>query len=124
MKECQAFLWYANLLIASWQVCSFEESMTRLKKVVYKNRVRVKEFLADFDRLRSGTMYENFFISGLSIAGLDKKLSPQQIETIVDAYRVQVTPSLSMIDWIRFVEDVDIIFTKKVWCLSARVLGT
>lgn len=91
--------------------------MARLKKVVYKNRVRVKEFLADFDRLRSGTMYENFFITGLSIAGLDKKLSPQQIETIVDAYRVQVTPSLSMIDWIRFVEDVDIIFTKKVWHL-------
>lgn len=91
--------------------------MARLKKVVYKNRVRVKEFLADFDRLRSGTMFENYFITGLSIAGLDKKLSPQQIETIVDAYRVQVTPSLSMIDWIRFVEDVDIIFTKKVWIL-------
>ena len=89
--------------------------MTRLKKVVYKNRIRVKEFLADFDRLRSGTMFENFFITALSIAGLDKKLSPQQIETIVDAYRVQVTPSLSMIDWVRFVEDVETIFTKKVY---------
>eukprot|EP00892_Ulva_mutabilis_P008864 jgi/Ulvmu1/634/UM010_0004.1 len=100
-------------VMAELQVCSFEESMTRLKKTVYKNRVRVKEFLSDFDRLRSGTMFENFFISGLSIAGLDKKLSPQQIETIVDAYRVQVTPSLSMIDWVRFVEDVETIFTQK-----------
>lgn len=100
------------------QVCSFEESMNRLKKVVYKNRVRVKDFLCDFDRLRTGSMYENHFISGLSIAGLDKSLSPQQIGTIVDAYRVQVTPSLSMIDWVSFVEDVDRIFTVKVCSTS------
>jgi hypothetical protein len=72
------------------QVCSFDESMLRLKKAVYKNRIRVKDFLCDFDRLRAGTMHENHFISGLSIAGLDKYLSPQQIGTIVDAYRVQV----------------------------------
>jgi hypothetical protein len=95
-------------------VCSFEESMNRLKKVVYKHRIRVKEFLSDFDRLRSGTMHENFFISALSMAGIDRRLSAQQIETIVDAYRVQVTPSLSMIDWVRFVDDVETIFTLKV----------
>lgn len=99
--------------LSELQVCSFDESMNRLKKVVYKHRIRVKEFLSDFDRLRSGTMHENFFITGLSMAGIDKKLSVQQIETIVDAYRVQVTPSLSMIDWVRFVEDVEIIFTLK-----------
>ena len=46
------------------QVCSCEESMARLKKVVYKNRVRVKDFLADFDRLRTGTMHKNHFITG------------------------------------------------------------
>ena len=96
------------------QVCSFDESLVRLKKVVYKNRIRVHEFLSDFDRLRSGVMHENNFISGLSIAGLDKSLSAQQIGTIVDHYRVQVTPSLSMIDWKCFVEDVDTIFTTKV----------
>lgn len=88
--------------------------MNRLKKVVYKHRIRVKEFLSDFDRLRSGTMHENFFITSLSMAGIDRKLSAQQIETIVDAYRVQVTPSLSMIDWVKFVDDVETIFTLKV----------
>ena len=96
------------------QVCSFDESMNRLKKVVYKHRIRVKDFLTDFDRLRSGTMHENFFITALSMAGIDRKLSAQQIETIVDAYRVQVTPSLSMIDWVKFVDDVETIFTRKV----------
>lgn len=95
------------------QVCSFDESMNRLKKVVYKHRIRVKEFLMDFDRLRSGSMHENFFITSLSMAGIDRKLSAQQIETIVDAYRVQVTPSLSMIDWVKFVDDVETIFTLK-----------
>jgi hypothetical protein len=88
--------------------------MCRLKKVVYKNRVRVKDFLIDFDRLRTGAMHANNFITALSIAGIDRSLSPQQIGTIVDAYRVQVTPSLSMIDWVKFVEDVDRIFTVKV----------
>ena len=88
--------------------------MNRLKKVVYKHRIRVKDFLTDFDRLRSGTMHENFFITSLSMAGIDRKLSAQQIETIVDAYRVQVTPSLSMIDWVKFVDDVETIFTLKV----------
>lgn len=92
--------------------------MSRLKKVVYKNRVRVKDFLADFDRLRTGVIHENHFITGLSIAGLDKTLSAQQIGTIVDAYRVQVTPSLSMIDWVRFVEDVEQVFTIKVRALD------
>jgi hypothetical protein len=103
------------------QVCSLDESMTRLKKVVYSKRIRVKEFLSDFDRLRSGVLHENHFISGLSIAGLDKQLSPQQIGTIVDAYRVQVTPSMSMIDWVSFVEDVEHIFTTKA-CFPAQWL--
>lgn len=92
--------------------------MVRLKKVVFKNRIRLREFLQDFDRLRSGTMFENHFISGLSISGVDKGLSPQQIGTIVDQYRTQVTPSMSMIDWRAFVEDVDVIFTTKVRLLN------
>jgi hypothetical protein len=92
--------------------------MNRLKKVVYKHRIRVKEFLSDFDRLRSGAMHENFFITGLSMAGIDRKLSAQQIKTIVDAYRMQVAPSLSMIDWVRFVEDVETVFTLKVCIIS------
>ncbi len=56
---------------------SFESAMTRLKKVVYKNRVRVKEFLVDFDKLRGGFVYPNHFCTALSMAGLDKVLSPQ-----------------------------------------------
>lgn len=87
--------------------------MARVKKAVYTSRVRVKDFLCDFDRLRTGVVHENHFISGLSIAGLDKTLSPQHIGTILDAYRVQTTPSLSMIDWVSFVEDVERIFTTK-----------
>lgn len=109
--------WPAQRALASprvaSQVCSFDESMARVKAAVFTSRIRVKDFLCDFDRLRSGVIHENHFISGLSIAGLDKTLSPQHIGTIVDAYRVQVTASLSMIDWLSFVEDVERIFTTK-----------
>ena len=69
--------------------------------------------MQDFDRLRSGTMHENHFISALSIAGLDRFLSSQQIGTIAAAYRVQVTSSLSMVDWVRFADDIEQIFTIK-----------
>lgn len=30
----------------------------QIKKVVYKNRIRLKEFLVDFDKVRPGTIPE------------------------------------------------------------------
>ena len=88
---------------------------TQIKKVVYKNRIRLKEFLVDFDKvclepsntgrslkqaklltsamclvsnckfvcvlqLRSGFIFENQFLSGLSMAGLDKQLTAAQLQ--------------------------------------------
>ena len=85
----------------------------QIKKVVYKNRIRLKEFFVDFDKvsltaefailtilicslstvgrlvsrnkflllqLRSGFIFENQFLSGLSMAGLDKQLTPTQLQ--------------------------------------------
>lgn len=81
--------------------------MLQCKKIVYKNRIRLKEFFADFDKvgppraaqlqtyhvartfiypcslgvqLRSGFIFENQFMSGLSMAGLDKQLTPVQLQ--------------------------------------------
>lgn len=41
---------------------TFESAMIRLKKLVYKQRVRVKDFLVDFDKLRSGFVHPNHFL--------------------------------------------------------------
>lgn len=48
----------------------FESAMTRLKKTVYKHRIRVKDFFVDFDRLNSGYVHPNHFMSALSMAGV------------------------------------------------------
>ena len=77
----------------------FDAAMTRLKKLVYVNRIRVKEFLADFDRLRTGFMNPSHFLSGLSMAKIDAELSPAELQVIADAYTVPRGPSLVMVDY-------------------------
>lgn len=48
----------------------FDTAMNRLKKTVFKNRIRVKEFFSDFDRLNTGYVHPNHFLSALSQAGM------------------------------------------------------
>lgn len=93
---------------------NFESALTRLKKVVYKNRIRVKEFLIDFDKLRSGFVHPNHFMTALSMSGLDKLLSPAELQLICDTYTVPRSPSLIMTDYKTFLNDVDIVFTLPV----------
>ena len=78
---------------------SFDAALTRLKKLVYLNRIRVKEFLVDFDRLRTGFMNPGHFMSGLSMAKIDAELSPAELQVIADAYTVSRGPSLDMVDY-------------------------
>ena len=47
----------------------YETAMTRLKKTVYKTRMRLRDFFVDFDRLNTGYVYPNHFLSALSMAG-------------------------------------------------------
>ncbi|KAF5836110.1 flagellar associated protein [Dunaliella salina] len=89
----------------------FESALTRLKKMVYKQRLRLYEFLADFDKLRSGFVYPNHFMSALSIAGVDKGLSYAEMQIICDTYTVPRSPSLIMTDYRTFLQDVDVVFT-------------
>ena len=73
--------------------------MNKLKKLVYKNRIRVKDFLSDYDKLRGGYINPNNFLSALSSAKIDAELSPKELQTIADAYTVQRTPSLVSVDY-------------------------
>jgi hypothetical protein len=92
----------------------FEQAMTKLKKHVFKTRTRVKEFFLDFDKLRSGFVYPNHFLTSLGLAGLDKALTAAELQTIADAYTVPRSPSLIQTDWKTFVTDVDVVFTLPV----------
>jgi hypothetical protein len=114
---------------------SLEQAMDRLKKVVYKNRIRVRQFLEDFDKLRSGSIHINHFLSGLSMAGLDRHLTSTELATIANFYLIPKTArwvayrlavpmamlqrltvvactSLEMVDYRTFINDVELIFTQ------------
>lgn len=65
---------------------TFESALTRLKKIVYKNRVRVKEFLVDFDKLRSGFVHPNHFLTALV--------------SLFYCYLDAFTPRIDMILWV------------------------
>lgn len=98
--------------------------------MVYKNRIRLKEFFVDFDKvcdslvhstpsaedlllaylladlsqslgvclqLRTGFIFENQFMSGLSMAGLDKQLTPPQLQSYVKIHCVRCAALLSMV---------------------------
>ncbi|MEW5298969.1 MAG: hypothetical protein WDW38_004881 [Sanguina aurantia] len=93
------------------ETVTFDSAMTRLKKLVYKQRIRLKDFFVDFDKLHTGFVATNHFITALSMAGIDKHLSSSELETLRDAYKQTKGPSLILADYRSFLADVDIIFT-------------
>lgn len=99
------------MVLAATGPVSLESSMVRLKKLVYKNRVRIKDFLVDFDKLRTGFVHPNHFQTALSMAGVDKVLTAVEISAITDAYTTQRTPSLALTDYRSFLSELDGIFT-------------
>lgn len=92
----------------------FEEAITRCKRVVYKNRIRVKEFFVDFDKLRCGLVHPNHFVSALSIAGLDRFLDKNSIKALSEGYSVDQSDGLQLVDYKKFCDEVDGVFTIKV----------
>lgn len=91
-----------------------ERGMHKLKKMVYKNRLRLKEYFVDWDKLRSGFVMLGHFTSGLLIAGIDTFLFADEIQALTEAYTVLRTPTLPMVDYRRFCNDVELVFTLPV----------
>lgn len=82
--------------------------------MVYKNRIRVKEFFVDFDKLRCGSVHPNHFVSALGIAGLDRFLGQEGVRVLAQGYTVGKPDGLQLVEYRRFCDDVDSAFTQKV----------
>jgi hypothetical protein len=74
----RVFLQALTMAAAVANPADFDGSMLKCKKAVFKHRVRVKDFIMDFDKLRSGFVHDNHFLTALSMAKLDKELSPAE----------------------------------------------
>jgi len=86
-----------------------EEAVVKVQTKVYKDRIRIKEFFSDFDKLRCGFITQSQFKSGLSMAGL--KLSAEEMQVLAESYCNPEDPQLR-VGYTVFCKHVDSVFGK------------
>lgn len=86
-------------------------AFTKVQTLVYKNRIRLKEFFTDFDGLRCGFITPGQFKSGFSVAGLPMTFA--ELDGLAEAYSSvsSVVGSLVMVNYRQFCQDIDLAFT-------------
>lgn len=84
-----------------------EDLLGRLRTIVKQNRIRLHEFIRDFDRLRSGFVTMNQIRSAFSMAKLP--LSDAEYKLICNHYQFDE----QRIQYLRLLEDIDNVFTSK-----------
>merc|ERR1719473_620340 len=86
-------------------------AFTKAQTFVYKNRIRLKEFFADYDNLRCGFITPGQFKSGFSVAGLPMTFA--DLDALAEAYAAvsPVVGSLVMVNYRQFCQDIDMAFT-------------
>jgi hypothetical protein len=87
-----------------------EDVENKVKSIVYKNRIRSREFMRDFDKLRGRLISETQFASALDNAAVE--LTPREVRALCDNYRVPEDPQ-SRVCWTAFCDEIDTVFTFK-----------
>jgi len=85
---------------------SLRDLISRFQSKIKEFRIRVREFLRDFDLLRLGKITQSQFRSGLSIAKLP--LSEAEFKLLCEEYRFE-----DGIDWRKFCDHVEQVFQVK-----------
>lgn len=81
--------------------------LERIKRDVRISRTRLREYMQDFDGLRKGTMTINKFFGSLD--KLKLQITPREAEALTRIYQDLTDPD--KIEYVRFVNDVDLVFT-------------
>lgn len=81
-----------------------EDVITKLRARVKEFRIRVREFLRDFDELRLGKITRSQFRSGMNIASMP--LSDHEFNLLVEEFKIDA----NMFDWRRFCDRVEEVF--------------
>lgn len=87
----------------------FEGVMMKIKTKVSKERLRVLEFIRDYDKLRSGRVLKTSFRRALDLCRFELKES--EISILEDKYLSPGYPDY--VDYVKFSDDVESIFTFK-----------
>ena len=96
-----------------------KELIDRISHHVLVNRIRVTEFVSDFDKLRSGLISDSIFERVLKTLRLN--LSQKQIFSLSQHYRDSEKPD--KIQWRKFIDDVSVIFSTSFQLQRRRVVS-
>ncbi|XP_070544504.1 uncharacterized protein [Ptychodera flava] len=86
-----------------------EGVLTKIKSKVMKERIRILEFLRDYDKLRTGRMKIETFCRALDPANLGLKAS--EVAILVQAYQSPTDPAY--VEYLQFNDEIESIFTVK-----------
>jgi len=86
-----------------------EDLLAKLRRKVKEQRIRIGEFLRDFDKLRSGGITNAQFRLGLNMAKLP--LSNSEFDMLLDRFKLEGKDGY--VKWRDFVDVIDEVFTVK-----------
>lgn len=89
--------------------------LEQVQRIVFMDRIRIKEFFFDYDKLRTGCVTKSQFLSALNTAGLHNRIQPagpEVLESVADTYLcVRGNPPVTMVNYRAFCTDVNMVFT-------------
>ncbi|CAI8054084.1 hypothetical protein GBAR_LOCUS29561 [Geodia barretti] len=86
-----------------------ESVLEKIKTKVMKERVRVLEFMRDYDKLRSGRIPATSFRRALDLCGFS--LGQEEVTALEKMYQSPKDPS--QVEYMRFSDEIESVFTRK-----------
>ena len=80
-----------------------------IRAQVLTQRIRINEFLRDYDKLRSGVISKQQFSSGVFLAKIE--LDAKELDIIAEHYAAPSRPGY--LRWVHFCDDIDAVVTTK-----------
>jgi len=87
----------------------FSTAMSRMKTLVFKERVRVYEWMKDYDKLRSGSIPASSFRRALDLCGAGDVLVEPEIISIMENY--VCTKKQNYVRYLDFCDELETVFT-------------
>ncbi|XP_071808477.1 uncharacterized protein [Asterias amurensis] len=88
---------------------NYEEIMKKIKIKVSRERIRVQEFIRDYDKLRTGRMLKTTFRRALDLAHLE--LQASEVDILQQVY--EYPPDVAYVQYEPFCDEIESIFTLK-----------
>jgi len=87
----------------------FEKLLNRIKTRIKTQRIRIIDFMKDFDLLKHGKISKNEFRRGLNVVLIN--LTEVELASLEKMYESPTNPS--MVDYVRFSDEIESVFTIK-----------